>query len=237
MQSSVREGDTVFCHSMDRLARNLDDLRRIVLGLTERGVHIVFVKENLTFTGEDSPMSNLLLSVMGAFAQFERELIRERQREGIAIARREGKYTGRKPSLSPARAAELRRPAADCDSKSALAREFGISRDTLYIGMLRSKSAGPVSLEDELYAWNRRRETISESEMQAELERLLAENAQLKSKDKGGLSLKVSLPVRHGPVSGHALQRTVAPHPGECAVDRGVHPLKRLQAENQGVRL
>jgi Resolvase, N terminal domain len=92
MQSFVREGDTVFCHSMDRLARNLDDLRRIVLGLTERGVHIVFVKENLTFTGEDSPMSNLLLSVMGAFAQFERELIRERQREGIAIARREGKY-------------------------------------------------------------------------------------------------------------------------------------------------
>jgi len=72
MQSFVREGDTVFCHSMDRLARNLDDLRRIVLGLTERGVHIVFVKENLTFTGEDSPMSNLLLSVMGAFAQFER---------------------------------------------------------------------------------------------------------------------------------------------------------------------
>ena len=83
MQSFVREGDTVVCHSMDRLARNLDDLRRIVLGLTERGVHIVFVKENLTFTGEDSPMSNLLLSVMGAFAQFERELIRERQRERL----------------------------------------------------------------------------------------------------------------------------------------------------------
>jgi DNA invertase Pin-like site-specific DNA recombinase len=90
MQSFVREGDTVFCHSMDRLARNLDDLRRIVLGLTERGVHIVFVKENLTFTGEDSPMSILSMNVMGAIAQFERELIRERQREGIAIAKREG---------------------------------------------------------------------------------------------------------------------------------------------------
>ena len=117
---------------MDRLARNLDDLRGIVLGLTKRGVHIVFVEENLTFTGEDSPMSNLLLSVMGAFAQFERELIRERQREGIAIARREGKYRGRKPSLTPARAAELRRRVADGDSKAALARELGISRDTLY---------------------------------------------------------------------------------------------------------
>ena len=117
---------------MDWLARNLDDLRRIVLGLTERGVHIIFVKENLTFTGEGSPMSNLLLSVMGAFAQFERELIRERQREGIAIARREGKYTGRKPSLTSARAAELRRRVALGDSKAGLAREFGISRDTLY---------------------------------------------------------------------------------------------------------
>jgi DNA invertase Pin-like site-specific DNA recombinase len=132
MQSFVREGDTVYCHSMDRLARNLDDLRKIVLGLTERGVHVVFVKENLTFTGEDSPMSNLLLSVMGAFAQFERELIRERQREGIAIAKRAGKYTGRKPSLTSARAAELRRRVAQGDTKAALAREFGISRDTLY---------------------------------------------------------------------------------------------------------
>jgi transposase-like protein len=65
-------------------------------------------------------------------AEFERELIRERQREGIAIAKREGKYTGRKPSLSPTRAAELRRRVADGDSKAALAREFGISRDTLY---------------------------------------------------------------------------------------------------------
>jgi DNA invertase Pin-like site-specific DNA recombinase len=130
--SFVREGDTVFCHSMDRLARNLDDLRRIVLGLTERSVHVVFVKENLTFTGEDSPMSNLLLSVMGAFAQFERELIRERQREGLAIAKREGKYGGRKPSLTSERAAELHRRVAAGDSKAALAREFGISRDTLY---------------------------------------------------------------------------------------------------------
>jgi DNA invertase Pin-like site-specific DNA recombinase len=130
--SFVREGDTVFCHSMDRLARNLDDLRRIVLGLTGRGVHVVFVKENLTFTGEDSPMSNLLLSVMGAFAQFERELIRERQREGIAIAKREGKYGGRKPSLTSDRAAELRKRVDAGDSKAGLAREFGISRDTLY---------------------------------------------------------------------------------------------------------
>ena len=79
--SFIREGDTVVVHSMDRLARNLDDLRRLVQELTQRGIRIEFVKENLTFTGEDSPMANLLLSVMGAFAEFERALIRERQRE------------------------------------------------------------------------------------------------------------------------------------------------------------
>nr|BDG00936.1 resolvase [Pseudomonas aeruginosa] len=86
----VREGDTVVVHSMDRLARNLDDLRRLVQGLTQRGVRIEFLKEHLTFTGEDSPMANLMLSVMGAFAEFERALIRERQREGIALAKQRG---------------------------------------------------------------------------------------------------------------------------------------------------
>jgi DNA invertase Pin-like site-specific DNA recombinase len=82
--------------------------------------------------GKDSPMSNLLLSVMRAIAPFEKDLIRERQREGITIAKREGKYRGRKPSLTPARATELGRRVADGDSKTALAREFGVSRDTLY---------------------------------------------------------------------------------------------------------
>ncbi|WP_430501916.1 recombinase family protein, partial [Escherichia coli] len=67
----VREGDTVVVHSMDRLARNLDDLRRLVQGLTQRGVRIEFHKQHLTFTREDSPMPNLMMSVMGAFAQFE----------------------------------------------------------------------------------------------------------------------------------------------------------------------
>jgi DNA invertase Pin-like site-specific DNA recombinase len=86
----AREGDIIVVHSMDRLARNLDDLRRLVQMLTKRGIRIEFVKEGLHFTGEDSPMANLLLSVMGAFAEFERALIRERQREGIALAREFG---------------------------------------------------------------------------------------------------------------------------------------------------
>ena len=85
LMTFVRAGDTVVVHSMDRLARNLDDLRQIVQTLTRRGIRIEFVKEHLAFTGEDSPMANLMLSVMGACAEFERALIRERQREGITI--------------------------------------------------------------------------------------------------------------------------------------------------------
>src|SRR5512135_3673328 len=118
--SFARSGDTVVVHSMDRLARNLDDLRRIVQTLTNKGVRVEFVKEHLTFSGEDSPMANLMLSVMGAFAEFERALIRERQREGIAAARQRGVYTGRKPALAPDQADELRRRAAAGERKSTL---------------------------------------------------------------------------------------------------------------------
>lgn len=130
--SFLREGDTLVVHSMDRLARNLDDLRRLVQGLTRRGVRVEFIKENLTFTGEDSPMATLLLSVMGAFAEFERSLIRERQREGIALAKRRGAYRGRKKVLSSEQAARLRERVAAGEPKAAVARAFGISRETLY---------------------------------------------------------------------------------------------------------
>ena len=128
----VREGDIVVVHSLDRLARNLDDLRRLVQGFTARGVSVEFVKEQLAFTGEDSPMANLLLSVMGAFAEFERSLIRERQREGIALARKRGAYRGRAPALNAEQAAQLRRRVAEGAPKAALAREYGISRETVY---------------------------------------------------------------------------------------------------------
>lgn len=128
----LREGDVLVVHSMDRLARNLDDLRKIVLDLTQRGVIVEFEKERLTFTSEDNAISKLLLSVMGAFAEFERSLIRERQREGIALAKRNGIYKGRKPSVTGDRLTELRRRVLAGEKKAALAREFGISRETLY---------------------------------------------------------------------------------------------------------
>ena len=119
-------------HSMDRLARNLDDLRRIVQSLTKRGVRIEFVKERLVFTGEDSPMANLMLSVMGAFAEFERALIRERQREGIALAKQRGAYRGRRRSLNDDQVTEVRRRIEAGESKAKVARDFGVSRETVY---------------------------------------------------------------------------------------------------------
>lgn len=128
----VREGDVVLVHSMDRLARNLEDLRRIVRDLTGRGVRVEFVKEGLTFTGDDSPMATLLLSMMGAVAEFERSLIRERQLEGIALAKQRGAYKGRSKALNTEEAEQLRQRAARGETKSALARDFRVSRETVY---------------------------------------------------------------------------------------------------------
>ncbi len=128
----VRDGDTVVVHSMDRLARNLDDLRQLVRTLTSRGVRVEFVKENLTFTGDDSPMATLLLSIMGSFAEFERALIRERQMEGIAQAKKRGVYTGRKKALTEEQVIDIRDRITAGETKTALAREYGVSRETLY---------------------------------------------------------------------------------------------------------
>jgi len=128
----ARSGDTVIVHSMDRLARNLDDLRRLVQSLTGRGVCVEFVKEHLLFTGDDSPMATLMLSVMGAFAEFERALIRERQREGIALAKHRGVYRGRRKSLSDDDVAVVRRRLASGETKVQVARAMGVSRETLY---------------------------------------------------------------------------------------------------------
>ncbi len=128
----LRDGDTLVVHSMDRLARNLEDLRRVVLELTGNGVRVEFVKESLTFRGEDSPMNTLLLSMLGAVAEFERSMILERQREGIAIAKAAGRYKGRKAALTDQKAQELQARLAGGESVTSLARDFGISRQTVY---------------------------------------------------------------------------------------------------------
>jgi DNA invertase Pin-like site-specific DNA recombinase len=139
LKQFARDGDIIVVHSMDRLARNLDDLRQIVRMLTEKGVKIQFLKDNLTFSGEDSPLANLLLSVMGAFAEFERSLIRERQMEGIELAKQRGAYHGRKRVLTSADISKLRDRVASGEKKAQIARELNISRETLY-KYLREKS-------------------------------------------------------------------------------------------------
>lgn len=130
----VREGDTLHVHSIDRLARNLQDLLRIIESLNQRDVSVILHKEGLTFSAGkvEDPFQKLQLQIIGAVAQFERAMIRERQREGIAIAKAAGKYKGRKPSFTPEQAELARKMVADGQSKTEVAAHFGVSRTTLY---------------------------------------------------------------------------------------------------------
>jgi DNA invertase Pin-like site-specific DNA recombinase len=130
----TRRGDTLVIHSMDRLARNVEDMLRLVREMNGRGVSVEFIKENMSFTaGSEDPRSILMFTMLSAFAQFERSLIRERQREGIALAKAKGTvYKGRKPALNAERIAQLREQAAAGVNRTKLAKEFGISRETLY---------------------------------------------------------------------------------------------------------
>jgi DNA invertase Pin-like site-specific DNA recombinase len=132
MLKHVRKGDTVHVHSMDRLARNLDDLRRIVKELTVKGVKVHFTKEQLTFSSEKNSMAELIMNMMGAFAEFERSLILERQREGIAIAKQKGAFKGRKRTITDEQITEIKERAARGDKKAHIAKDLGISRETLY---------------------------------------------------------------------------------------------------------
>jgi DNA invertase Pin-like site-specific DNA recombinase len=128
----LREGDTFVIYSMDRLSRSLTDLINTVKALTAKGVKVQFIKEALSFTGDNNPMANLLLGVMGSLAEWERAVIRERQLQGIAIAKAKGVYKGRKQALDATAQAELRSLAMSGVSKSDLAKKYGVSRPTLY---------------------------------------------------------------------------------------------------------
>jgi len=129
----LREGDALLVHSMDRLARNVEDMLRIVRELNHKGVSVQFMKENMVFASHsEDPRSMLMMTMLAAFAQFERSLIRERQREGIAIAKTKGKYKGRKPALNTEQITQMRERIATGVAKAKVAREFKISRETLY---------------------------------------------------------------------------------------------------------
>jgi len=131
----VRKGDVLHIHSIDRLCRNLTHCLEIIEELAEKGVAVHFVKESLTFSGASDPMGKLMLQMMGAFAEFERSLIHERQAEGIAKAKVAGKYKGRKKALSAGQVAEIKARASKGEGKAALAREYGVSRQTLYAAL------------------------------------------------------------------------------------------------------
>lgn len=129
----LRAGDTLHVHSIDRLARDLKDLQGIVDDLTQKGVTVNFHKEKLIFEASSSnPMQTLMFQMLGAFAEFERTLIRERQREGIQMAKANGKKLGAPAKLTPAQTAELRERVNQGGDKSQIAKQFGISRPTLY---------------------------------------------------------------------------------------------------------
>lgn len=132
MMEYAREDDLIIVHSMDRLARNVKDLRKTIDDLVEKGIKIQFMKENLTFTGKDSPMANLMLMLIGSIAEFELSLIRERQLEGIAIAKKAGKFKGSKKKLNAEKIEYLKQQIKTRKSKSQIAQELGISRFTLY---------------------------------------------------------------------------------------------------------
>jgi DNA invertase Pin-like site-specific DNA recombinase len=128
----LREGDTLHVHSIDRLARNLKDLLDIVTQLKNKNVSVQFHKEKLTFGAGDDPMSKLMLQIFGAVAEFERTLIRERQAEGIAKAKKKGTRFGQKPKLTPAQVKEVRQMVADRYTKRVIAEKFGVSIPTIY---------------------------------------------------------------------------------------------------------
>jgi DNA invertase Pin-like site-specific DNA recombinase len=128
----MREGDVLVAHSMDRLSRNMRDLLNLVAELNARNIAVEFVKENMVFTGDDSPTATLLRNIMGSVAEFERAIIRERQREGISVAKRGGVYKGRARKLNEHQAEVARDRIAAGERKAAVARDLGISRPTLY---------------------------------------------------------------------------------------------------------
>ena len=128
MLDFVREGDTIYIHDFSRLARSTKDLLEIVEYLNNKKVHLVSAKENID---SSTPTGKLMLTMIGAINEFERTNMLERQREGIAIAKQEGKYKGRKEVKIDNFEYHYNRYLNREVNKSQLAKELGISRPTL----------------------------------------------------------------------------------------------------------
>ncbi len=142
MLGFIRDGDDLYVHSMDRLARNLKDLLTLVTTITDKGVTLHFVKENLTFEAKAkaTPFNKLLLGLLGSVAEFERELILERQREGIAQAKARGAYKGRKP-IAPEKIEKAKELLAQGMTRTEAAKTVGMGRTTLFLYLRSSGHA------------------------------------------------------------------------------------------------
>ena len=134
----ARDGDVVAVHSIDRLARNLRDLQAIVERLNRKGTTVIFISENLKFRpgGGADPFARLQLQLLGSFAEFERNIIRQRQAEGIAKAKMRGAYRARGPVTD---ATDVKRLRQDGMGVSEIARRLGIHRSTVYRALKRAR--------------------------------------------------------------------------------------------------
>lgn len=132
MLDYIRDDDELFVHSIDRLARSVKDLHHLIDLLVKKKVTVYFVKQNLTFSGNDSPLSKFQLTLLGAVAELEREIILERQREGIAEAKKKGKYKGGVKKLNAEKIEILKQEMQTRKTKSQIAKDLGISRFSLY---------------------------------------------------------------------------------------------------------
>lgn len=130
LQKHCRKGDTVYVHSIDRMARNLEDLLSLIQFFSDKGVELRFVRESMTFGGQKTDSAQkLMLSIMGAVAEFERAIILERQREGIEQAKKRGVYKGRKKSVDRNEVLKLH---SEGVNKMQIAKRLRIGRATVY---------------------------------------------------------------------------------------------------------
>lgn len=126
----ARQGDEIYVHDISRMARNTADLLKLVEKFASKSISLIFVKENLVFSGDSNPMNDLMLTLLGAIYQFERSMILDRQREGIEIAKKKGKFKGKQPNQKVHQ--KIRELFQSGMSKRAISIELGCSRPTVY---------------------------------------------------------------------------------------------------------
>ena len=133
MMNNLRSGDVINVHSLDRVGRNTKDILEIVQEVKDKGCQIYFHKENLKFDGTKSDLySDLMLTILAGFSEFERNIILERQREGIAIAKAKGVYKGRRAKLTEKQLEDMKMDFNAGLAKTEIAEKYGITRAYVY---------------------------------------------------------------------------------------------------------